>query len=282
VSASGSGPFNAGVWGDSFSASGVVGSSRANTGVLGYTVSGEAAVRGFTDSSRGVQGGSNSSNGVYAISAGSARANAALRALNFNTTTGMAGYFTNNSNLATSHFANGGSGQALYLQANGGLFIQAVNNAETDTRFMVSYTGSVYADSGYFTPAADIAERVAAPSSLEPGDVVVIDRARPNHYRLARTPISPLVAGVISTRPGVTLGSREKDRRPPLAMTGTTRVKVTAKHGAIRPGDLLVSSSSPGRAMRAGPNPRVGTVLGKSLGALPHGTGAIRMLVMLR
>jgi len=95
---------------------------------------------------------------------------------------------------------------------NGGLFIRAVNNAENDTEFKVDYAGHVYADGGFSTPAADVAERVAASSSLEPGDVVAIDRARPNHYRLARTPNSPLVAGVISTRPGVTLGSREKDR----------------------------------------------------------------------
>ncbi len=135
-----------------------------------------------------------------------------------------------------------------------------------------------------FTPAADVAEGVNAPARLQPGDVVVIDRTRPNHYRLARTANSPLVAGVVSTRPGVVLNNADvrTARQARLALSGTVPVKVTAENGAIRPGDLLASSSSPGHAMRAGPNPRVGTVLGKSLGVLRRGTGTIRMLVMLR
>ena len=190
------------------------GSSRDASGLYGATVNGPAGVYGYGGSARpGVFAESYYSNGVIATSwGGEARDNAALRARNFNTSSGMAGYFTNNSDFPTSLFANGGAGEVLYLQANGGLFIRAVNNAENDTKFKVDYAGNVNADGGFFTPAADVAERVAASSSLEPGDVVAIDRARPNHYRLARTPNSPLVAGVISTRPGVTLGSREKDR----------------------------------------------------------------------
>jgi hypothetical protein len=34
--------------------------------------------------------------------------------------------------------------------------------------------------------------------------------------------------------------------------------------------------------MNAGRNPAIGTVLGKALGVLEHGSGRIRMLVMLR
>lgn len=68
----------------------------------------------------------------------------------------------------------------------------------------------------------------------------------------------------------------------PVAITGIVPVKVTAGNGAILPGDLLVSSRLPGRAMKAGPNPRAGTVLGKALGALRYGDGVIKVLVMLR
>jgi hypothetical protein len=71
-------------------------------------------------------------------------------------------------------------------------------------------------------------------------------------------------------------------RRRGVAITGIVPVKATARNGAIRPGDLLTSSNLPGRAMNAGLNPRIGTVLGKSLSQLNHGSGTIRMLVMLR
>ncbi len=68
----------------------------------------------------------------------------------------------------------------------------------------------------------------------------------------------------------------------PLAVVGIVPVKVSAENGPIRPGDLLVASSTPGHAMKAGPNPRRGTVIGKALEGLEEGTGVIQMLVMLR
>jgi len=72
------------------------------------------------------------------------------------------------------------------------------------------------------------------------------------------------------------------DNRPALALAGVVPVKVTAENGPIAPGDLLVSSSTPGHAMCGGDNPPAGTVIGKALGALAAGSGTILMLVMLR
>ena len=57
--------------------------------------------------------------------------------------------------------------------------------------------------------------------------------------------------------------------------------KVDASYGAIRPGDLLTTSATPGHAGRA-ENPRPGTILGKALESLESGTGLIRVLVTLR
>ena len=68
----------------------------------------------------------------------------------------------------------------------------------------------------------------------------------------------------------------------PVAITGIVPVKASAQNGPIHPGDLLTSSNLPGRAMNAGRNPAIGTALGKALGVLEHGSGTIRMLVMLR
>jgi hypothetical protein len=58
-------------------------------------------------------------------------------------------------------------------------------------------------------------------------------------------------------------------------------LNVDASYGAIRPGDLLVSSPMPGHAMRA-ENPGIGTVIGKALGGLESGTGTIAVMVALQ
>jgi hypothetical protein len=64
-----------------------------------------------------------------------------------------------------------------------------------------------------------------------------------------------------------------------LGVFGT--LKVDAIYGEIQPGDLLVSSPTPGHAMRA-ENPPRGTVVGKALSALAEGRGVIAVLVTLQ
>jgi hypothetical protein len=93
------------------------------------------------------------------------------------------------------------------------------------------------------------------------------------------------VAGVYSTQPGFVGGQPVEGEAPgtiPLAMVGVVPVKASAENGSIRPGDLLVTSSIPGHAMKAGPNPPQGTVIGKALGRLDKGTGIIKMLAVLQ
>jgi hypothetical protein len=62
---------------------------------------------------------------------------------------------------------------------------------------------------------------------------------------------------------------------------GIVPCKVSAENGAIRPGDLLVTSAIPGHAMRDD-DPKNGTILGKALGSLDSGTGVIKVLVTLQ
>ena len=67
----------------------------------------------------------------------------------------------------------------------------------------------------------------------------------------------------------------------PVGTMGVIPCKVSAENGAIRPGDLLVTASTPGHAMRDD-NPKVGTLLGKALESLNKGKGTIRVLVTLQ
>jgi CSLREA domain-containing protein len=55
---------------------------------------------------------------------------------------------------------------------------------------------------------ADIAERIDASEALEPGDLVELDPENPKHYRKAREAYSTLIAGVISTDPGIIMGNQ--------------------------------------------------------------------------
>ena len=58
-------------------------------------------------------------------------------------------------------------------------------------------------------------------------------------------------------------------------------IRVDASYGAIEPGDLLVSSPTPGHAMRAD-KPATGTVIGKALSARKSGTVSVAIMVTLQ
>jgi hypothetical protein len=85
-------------------------------------------------------------------------------------------------------------------------------------------TGNVYTDGAFFPGGADLAEYITVSERVEPGDVVEIDPQNPKSYHKARGPYSPLVAGVISTAPGVVLGGKLSAGRPlPRPLPDTER-----------------------------------------------------------
>lgn len=191
-----------------------------------------------------------------------------------------------------------------------------VRNITTfDSEFRVDAFGNVYAD-GAHTGPADFAEMLRVTSgaaTVEPGDLLVIDPAESRGVRLSTRPRSRLVAGIYSTNPGFVGSEREWEiveavheplpggaRQPgatvrslsradmatlhdevPVAVVGIVPAKASAENGSIRPGDLLVSSATPGHVMRDD-DPRIGTVVGKALEGLAGGTGSIRVLVTLQ
>jgi hypothetical protein len=157
--------------------------------------------------------------------------------------------------------------------------------------FRVDGTGRVFANGGFRPFGADFAEAMVVSgqrSRYEPGDVLVIDASGERRLALSATPYSTLVAGVYSTHPGV-LGSQHRLDDPafgnevPLAIVGIVPCKVTAENGVIAAGDLLVTSSTPGRAMKGTDRARMlGAVVGKALEPLTKGTDVIQVLVTLQ
>lgn len=185
--------------------------------------------------------------------------------------------------------------------------------------FRVDDSGDVYASRSFRPEGSNVAELFAVSEVATEGDVLVADPAHPGSFRPARDPGDPSVVGVVSSRAGMLLGGGIEDilssntglaerfhqaraandrqgeariwsrleadfmaARAPVAMTGTVQVKVDASYGAIRTGDLLISSPTAGHAMRAEDPAAQGTVVGKALEPLESGRGLIRMLAMLR
>lgn len=120
---------------------------------------------------------------------------------------------------------------------------------------------------------------------VEPGTVVVIgddERLQPCSSAYDRR-VAGVVSGAGRFRPAIVLDRRAGRTRPAVAMIGKVECKVDAGHGAIRCGDLLVSSPTPGHAMRAGDSASTpGAVLGKALRGLDTGTGLVPILVCLQ
>ena len=129
----------------------------------------------------------------------------------------------------------------------------------------------------------DIAEAVFV-SEGEPGDVVVISSDADITVVKSKKKFDTAVAGVISTDPKIYMGyspqGKKTGRYKPLALAGIVLCKVSAENGSIKKGDILVSSSLPGHAMRADPKQLTpGMILGSALGNLEQGEGKIYILV---
>lgn len=304
-----------GVYGEGASGPGVAGNSETGDGVQGgAAATGKSGVYGHTSSDAGgygVYGNADTTTGygwgvagfahalnaiagyftndgggnaLWASSAGSGADKATLRVHNNNSGSGMAEYLTNLSGFATSHMQNTGSGEVLVLQSSGGSFLRAVTESWAG-RFRLDYGGTGHAQTGWSTPYADFAEMLPAAqeSSLEPGDVLAI--GPDGKLVRASEAYQATVAGVYSANPGFVGGQPMEGGSAgsiPLAVVGVVPVKVSAENGAIRPGDLLVASATPGHAMKGGANPPLGTVIGKALDKLDLGVGVIKMLATLQ
>ncbi len=160
-------------------------------------------------------------------------------------------------------------------------------------------TGAVFADGAYFcgksgssSPVApcfnsgvgaDLAEQILSKEkeNLTPGDVIEIDLENPKHFRKTRSAYSHTIAGIVTRQPGFVMAALKKESSVALALMGRVPVKATDENGAIRPGDLLVSASKPGFAMRC-PQAQLceGAVLGKALQLLEKSEGLVMILVI--
>lgn len=155
----------------------------------------------------------------------------------------------------------------------------------------INSAGRGFFNGGTQVGGADVAEyfNVTGPvQSYEPGDVLVIAQDADRTVERSAGAYSTLVAGVYATRPGVLLTEAHidtnLDHQVPMGVIGVIPTKVCTEGGAIKRGDLIVTSSIAGVAMKADPDKvKVGQVIGKALQDYNgQGIGKINILVSIK
>jgi hypothetical protein len=195
---------------------------------------------------------------------------------------------------------SGGSGgcatpgtAGLFVTGSGGdILVGSVDvNGNWNSVFRVDSTGKGYFNGGTQIGGADFAEAVNVAKGhnhYAPGDLLVVDPTTDRQLTLATQPYSTLIAGIYSTKPGILATTHAMDgpstrEEVPVAVVGIVPCKVSTENGPIQRGDLLVTSSTPGHAMRGTDRSRMlGAVVGKALETQREGKGLIEVLVTLQ
>ncbi|HLD19823.1 MAG TPA: hypothetical protein VJB93_01045, partial [Patescibacteria group bacterium] len=153
-------------------------------------------------------------------------------------------------------------------------------NADADDEQIVDCSGA----------PSDIAEWYDTRIGVEDGDVLIptgeyreyeaegsdyngriksLGKQRISVLGVSQTAYQSNVVGVVSSGPWQIIGEDIKKvatNAKPVALAGRVPIKVTLENGAIAPGDLLVSSSTPGYAMKYDP------------AKVPQGTGSFAII----
>src|SRR5262249_4673743 len=129
----------------------------------------------------------------------------------------------------------------------------------------------------------------ASATEVKKGLLVSIDATNPGRLVTTRRAYDRSVAGVISgaggISPGLGMGQQGTiaDGKQPVALAGRVWAYCDATAGAIRPGDLLTTSNTPGHAMKVRDYRRAqGAIIGKAMTPLPRGRGLVLVLVSLQ
>ena len=176
-----------------------------------------------------------------------------------------------------------------------GAVIRLKNSSGTTTITLdadLSGDGRITTQELSITGGSDLSEQFDITTLAEtprPGMIVCIDpknpgRLIPNTRAYDRT-VAGIISGAGGVKPGMLMGQKGSvaDGQHPVALTGRAYAWVDATYGAVKPGDLLTTSDTPGHARKVTDSIRAqGAVLGKAMTALNEGKGLVLVLVSLQ
>jgi hypothetical protein len=291
--------FSAGVYGNNTgSGFGVVGRSNG-TAIGSAAVYGEQLGTGDAAGAFRINNAANTSNAVYGETNGTA---SAINANQLGTGTGLTAQINNAANSANAlRGITNGTGNGILINHTG-VGVSTLTNhnlaifqASGSNVARIDKTGQGLFNGGAVLGGADVAEMFdveGARESYEPGDVLVISEATDRTVEKSSSASSTKVVGVYATKPGVTLTEKgideNLDQLVPMGVIGVIPTKVCNENGIIKRGDLLVTSSKAGHAMKAisvkgdGVFPS-GVIIGKALENFETGeSGLIKVLVNVK
>jgi hypothetical protein len=267
--------------------------SNMNDAVVATTLAnGSSALVGLSENYYGIQGITLSSSGlaVYGVNPMGGEAimgenlssvASALIGRNHGTGAGVLAIAEPSGNTTTgalvASLTSPGAGNTAVFKSNG------TNVARIDN------TGKGFFNGGVVSSGADIAEFFDVEgfiSNYETGDVLAVSMSGDRKVEKSSAPYSTLVAGVYATKPGIMLTEEnavedQLEKMVPMGVLGVIPTKVCLEGGSIKRGDLLVTSSIPGVAMKADLDKvKVGQVLGKALEEY-NGSGVSKINVLV-
>ncbi len=179
--------------------------------------------------------------------------------MNFGNDTGSyAGNFINLQNVGSGVFTvssygtttigNGTTMAGLQI-GRGGLCVDNDGSCNASTTGRITSVSATVGNS-------DLAEMYFSRENLEPGEIVYADGGI--SVGRASTETTEKIIGVVSTKPGMTLGFddtslRSRESGYPIALTGRVPIKLSTENGAIKVGDKIALSSIPGVGKKAEP-----------------------------
>ena len=178
-------------------------------------------------------------------------------------------------------FDDGTAGQVIYIEVNDAFTdfdctASSLSCGSTDLTAIAAgdniqfwYDGTTWHLIGWVDNAsnysdgegADIAEYFPSNQELQQGEVVKVDPEHAEHVIRSSNAYESQVVGIVSTQPGITLGSPSLGSYP-IALAGRVPVKISSTSQDIIPGDYLTTSNDTGKAMKSTGN---GRVIGQAL-----------------